>query len=149
MIRKNDSHFTDFISYSLDKDIKIINKMSMWNTDLGIFLRFLLKFCVCHYFSCIAALYGWDFWGMHFPWTLMGMGSSKSTRWLWKFLIYFQCTVKILLNLSLHHPSETGKYPLNIFFWSWTLQKRDVRNIMGLILLTSSGFGGIIMSQTH
>lgn len=36
VIRKDDSHFTDFISFSPYKDIKIRNKKSMWNIDLGI-----------------------------------------------------------------------------------------------------------------
>lgn len=36
VIRKDNSHFTDFISFSPYKDIKTRNKMSMWNTDLGI-----------------------------------------------------------------------------------------------------------------
>jgi len=59
LIIKNDSHFTDFISYSQYKDIKIINKMSMWNTNLGIYSYFpYLNFVfiiILHVLQCFTA----------------------------------------------------------------------------------------------
>lgn len=59
VIRKNDSPFTDFISYSPYKDIKIINKMSMWNTNLGIssyvpYLNFVFVI-ILHVLQCFTA----------------------------------------------------------------------------------------------
>lgn len=59
VIRKNDSHFTDSISYSPYKSIKIINKMSMWNTDLGIssyvpYLNFVFVI-ILHVLQCFSA----------------------------------------------------------------------------------------------
>lgn len=59
VIRKDDSHFTDFISLSAYKDIKIRNKTSMWNTDLGIssyapYLNFVLAI-ILHVLQCFTA----------------------------------------------------------------------------------------------
>lgn len=59
IIRKNDPHFTDFISYSLHKDIKITNRMSMWNTNLGIssyipYLNFVFV-VILHVLQCFTA----------------------------------------------------------------------------------------------
>lgn len=58
-IRKDDSHFTDFISLSLYKDIKIRNKTPMWNTDLGIssyapYLNFVFAI-ILHVLHCFTA----------------------------------------------------------------------------------------------
>lgn len=59
IIRKNDPHFTDFISYSPHKDIKITNRMSMWNTNLGIssyvpYLNFVFV-VILHVLQCFTA----------------------------------------------------------------------------------------------
>lgn len=59
VIRKDDSHFTDFISFSPYKDIKIRNKTSMWNTDLGIssyapYLNFVFTI-ILHVLQCFTA----------------------------------------------------------------------------------------------
>lgn len=73
VIRKSNSHFTDFISYGPYKDIKSINKMSTWNTNLGVssymsYLNFVFVI-ILHLLLCFTAQIS----DIYFPVTLMGM----------------------------------------------------------------------------